>query len=74
MRGSFNVKGVGVSARLQLPVSKRALDGMQYRIDAEHWQKQAENLAAIVAALDRTFVPAIEAAAGPTLEWFTPER
>ena len=41
---SFSVKGVGFSARLRLPVSKRALDGMQYRIgDAEHWQKLAEN-------------------------------
>jgi hypothetical protein len=30
-------------------------------------------MAAIVAELDRTFVPAIEAAAGPSPEWYTPE-
>ena len=75
LHGSFSVKGVGFSARLRLPVSKRALEGMQYRIgDAEHWQKLVENLAAIVAELDRTFVPEIEAAAGPAPEWFAPER
>ena len=74
LSGSFAVKGVGFSARLRLPVSKRALDGMQYRIgDAAHWQKLVDNMAAMVAELDRTFVPAIEAAAGAAPEWFTPE-
>jgi hypothetical protein len=74
LSGSFTVKGIGFSARLRLPVSKRALEGMQYRIgDAGHWQKLVDNMAAIVAELDRTFVPAIEAAAGPAPEWFTPE-
>jgi len=72
--GCFSVKGVGFSARLRLPVSKRALDGAQYRIgDGAHWQKLVDNMAAIVGELDRTFVPAIEAAAGPAPEWFTPE-
>jgi hypothetical protein len=75
LSGSFSVKGVGFSARLRLPVSKRALEGMQYRIgDATHWQQLVDNMAAIVAELDRTFVPAIEAAAGPAPEWFTPEE
>jgi len=74
LHGSFAVKGVGFSARLRLPVSKRALEGMQYRIgDAAHWQQLVDNMAAIVAELDRTFVPAIEAASGPAPEWFTPE-
>ncbi len=74
LSGSFAVTGVGFSARLRLPVSKRALEGMQYRIgDAAHWQKLVDNMAAIVAEFDRTFVPAIEAAAGPAPEWFTPE-
>ena len=74
LHGSFAVKGVGFSARLRLPVSKRALEGMQYRIgDAAHWQQLVDNMAAIVAELDRTFVPAIEAASGPAAEWFTPE-
>ena len=74
LHGSFAVKGVGFSARLRLPVSKRALEGMQYRIgDAAHWQQLVDNMVAIVAELDRTFVPAIEAASGPAPEWFTPE-
>ena len=57
-----------------MPLSRRALDGMQYRIgDAAHWQQLVDNMAAIVRELDRTFVPAIEAAAGPAPEWFKPE-
>jgi hypothetical protein len=60
---------------VRLPASGRALDGMQYRIgDAAHWQKLIDNLAAIVAELDRTFVPAIEAAAGPAPAWYKPEE
>jgi hypothetical protein len=75
LSGSLTVHGVGFGATLRLPVSKRALDGMQYRIgDAAHWQKLVDNLAAIVAELDRTFVPAIEAAAGPAPEWFKPSE
>lgn len=74
LSASFAVKGIGFSARLPLPVSKRALEGGQYRIgDAAHWQKLVDNMAAIVAELDRAFVPAVEAAAGPAPEWFTPE-
>ena len=74
LSSSFTVKGVGFSARLRLPILKRALEGGQYRIgDAGHWQKLVDNMAAIVAEFDRTFVPAIEAAAGPAPEWFTPE-
>jgi hypothetical protein len=74
LSGSFAVSGVGFSARLRLPISKRALEGAQYRIgDAAHWQKLVDNMAAIVAEFDRTFVPAIEAAAGPAPEWFKPE-
>ena len=43
--GSFSVKGVGFTARLRLPVSKRALEGGQYRIgDAAHWQKLVDNI------------------------------
>jgi hypothetical protein len=75
LSGTFTVEGVGFGAMLRLPVAKRAMDRMQYRIgDAAHWQKLVDNLAAIVAELDRTFVPAIEAAAGPAPEWFTPEK
>jgi hypothetical protein len=53
----LSVHGVGICATLPLPVSKRALEGMQYRIgDAAHWQKLVDNIAAIVAELDRTCV------------------
>lgn len=46
----------------------------QYQIgDAEHWQQIVDNLAALVAELGRSFVPAIEAAAGPSPEWYRPE-
>lgn len=74
LSGGFSVTGVGFRARLRLPIAKRAIVVGQYRIgDAEHWQKLVDNMAAIVAELDRTFVPAIEAAAGAAPEWFTPE-
>ena len=74
--GSFSVKGVGFSARLRLPISKRALEGMQYRILRRHTlaESRRQQVAAIVAELDWTLVPAIEAAAGPAPEWFTPEE
>jgi hypothetical protein len=32
-----------------------------------------DNLAALVGELDRSFVPAVEAAAGSSPEWFKPE-
>jgi hypothetical protein len=70
----FFVLGVGFKATLTIPVAARAGDGVQYPIgDAERWQKIVENLAAMVKELDRSFVPEIERAAGPTPEWFQPE-
>ena len=39
----------------------------------ERWRQIVENLAALVAELDRSFVPEIEAIAGPSPEWFRPE-
>jgi hypothetical protein len=55
--GSFSVKGVGFSAWLRLPVSKRAPEGGQYRIgDAAHWQKLVDNMAAIVSRGVQDFV------------------
>ena len=69
----FEVQGLGFTARLALPVSKRA-GGGQYQIGgAERWQQIVDNLAALVAELDRSFVPAVEAASGPSPEWYTPE-
>ncbi len=49
--------------------------GAQYTVgDDDRWQKIAENLGALVAELDRSFVPDIEAAAGPSPEWYQPEK
>jgi hypothetical protein len=68
----FKVQGLGFKASLPLPVSKHT--GGQFLIgDAERWQRIVENLAALVAEYDRSFVPAIEAAAGPTPEWYSPK-
>jgi hypothetical protein len=70
----FRVVGVGFKASLMLPVSAKATPGAQYHVvDADHWVKVVENLAALVKELDRTFVPDIERAAGPSPEWYRPE-
>jgi hypothetical protein len=48
--------------------------GVQYPIgNEERWRRIVENLAALVTELDRSFVPAVEAAAGPSPEWYRPE-
>ncbi|MGA8075206.1 MAG: hypothetical protein WB995_17155 [Candidatus Acidiferrales bacterium] len=71
----FMVWGLGFKATLMLPVSANDLAGGQYPIgDADRWQKIVENLGALVAELDRSFVPEIEAAAGPSPEWYQPEK
>jgi hypothetical protein len=70
----FQVLGIGFKATLTIPVAIHAMEGMQYPIgNAERWQKIVENLAALVAELDRTLVPDVERAAGPTPEWYKPE-
>jgi hypothetical protein len=72
--GFFKVEGLGFKAVHSLPVSRRAAVSAQYPIgDAARWQQIVENLAALVAELDRSFVPAIEHAAGPSPEWYRPE-
>jgi hypothetical protein len=69
----FSVTGLGFVVRMPLPVAKRAIGAGQYSIgDAMQWQKIVENLVALVAELDRTLVPDIEAAAGPTPAWYAP--
>jgi hypothetical protein len=71
----FMVWGLGFKGTLMLPVSANDLAGGQYPIgDAQRWQKIVENLAALAAKLDRSFVPEIEAAAGPSPEWYQPEK
>jgi hypothetical protein len=70
---TFAVFGLGFRAGLTLPPTAKAAAGGQYRIgDAEHWGKIVENLGALVAELERTFVPEIEAVTGPSPEWYKP--
>ena len=68
----FMVTGPPFKASLIVPVTSN--DFGQYPIgDAAQWQKIVENaLAAMVRELDRSFVPAIEQAAGPSPEWYQP--
>jgi hypothetical protein len=67
------VHGAGFRAALGIPVGLEAWG--QYPIgDAAQWQKIVENLAAMVRELDRTFVPAIEQAAGPSPAWYEPRN
>ncbi|HXP75216.1 MAG TPA: hypothetical protein VN823_13815 [Stellaceae bacterium] len=70
--------GKGFRAPLSLPVSRLAVRGVelpgQFPIgNAERWGKIVDNLATLVAALDRSFVPEIEAITGPSPAWFKPE-
>ncbi len=74
LRAMFAVFGLGFRAGLPLPPTAEAVPGGQYRIgDAEQWDKIVENLGALVVELERTFVPEIEAATGPSPEWYHPE-
>ncbi len=67
----FLVHGAGFKSSLGIPVAPEAYG--QYPIgDAAQWQKIVENLAAMVRELDRTFVPAIAQAAGPSPAWYQP--
>ena len=69
----FRVWGLGFKALLSIPPTAKAIIHGQYPVgNADQWQKIAENLGALVAELDRSFVPAIEAAAGPSPEWYSP--
>jgi hypothetical protein len=75
-------KGPGFKAVLKLPLSPRAarsvVNGVefvgQFPIGGpDRWRQIVENLADLVARLDRSFVPEVEAALGPSPEWFQPE-
>jgi hypothetical protein len=69
----FMVFGAGFRESLPIPVAPREAGGGQYPIgDADQWQRIVENLAAMVRELDRSFVPEIEQAAGPTPAWYRP--
>jgi hypothetical protein len=70
----FKVWGLGWKATLTIPPTEKAVAGGQYPIgDAEQWQKIVENMGTLVAELERTFVPEIEAVTGPSPEWYKPE-
>lgn len=71
----FKIYGLGWKATLTIPPTKRAVTGGQYPIgNAENWRKITENFGAIVKELEQTMVPEIEAAAGPSPEWYEPEK
>jgi hypothetical protein len=75
-------KSSGFKAMLNLPLSPQAARGTvrgvefvgQFPIGGpDRWRQIVENLAQLVAALDRSFVPEVEAVLGPSPEWFQPE-
>ena len=74
LTATFRVLGLGFRAPHTLLVSKRELGAAAYPISGpEGWQQLVDNLAALVAELDRSFVPEIEAAAGSSPAWYEPE-
>jgi hypothetical protein len=71
----YRVWGLGFKGLLSIPVSANAMAAAQYPIgDAARWQKIVENLGAMVRELDRSLVPEIESAVGPSPEWYQPEQ
>ncbi|HYL59884.1 MAG TPA: hypothetical protein VEU51_13530, partial [Candidatus Acidoferrales bacterium] len=71
----FRIWGLGFKGLLSIPVSANAMANAQYPVgDGERWQKIVENLGAMVRELDRSLVPEIEAAVGPSPEWYHPEK
>jgi hypothetical protein len=71
---TFRVLGLGFKAALPLAVCPECGSGEQYPIgDAAQWERIVENVAALVRELNRSFVPEIERAAGPSPEWYRPE-
>jgi len=74
--------GRSFKATLGLPVSRNAGRGLVHGRDRvgqfpigspERWGRIVDNLAALVAALDRSFIPEIEVITGPSPAWFRPE-
>jgi hypothetical protein len=74
MLAIYKVWGMGWKATVPIPPSAKAVAQGQYPIgDADNWRKIVENLGVLVAELDRTLVPEIEAAVGASPEWYRPE-
>jgi hypothetical protein len=67
------VDGSGFKAVLALPVAPRAAAGQYPMGGPDRWRQIVDNLAALIAELDRSFVPAIEAVSGPAPDWYRPE-
>ena len=74
--------GQGFKATLNLPVSRSAVRGTVHGVELasqfpiggpDRWKQIVENLAALVAELDQSFVPEVEAALGPSPEWYRPQ-
>ncbi len=74
LTAGFSVNGLGYCARMRLPICKHAQLACYPIGDADRWGKIVDNLQVIVAELERTFVPEVEAVAGPSPEWYTPEN
>ena len=71
MSAGYLIRGAGFQASVGMPVAPEVYG--QYPIgDAEQWQKIVEHLAAMVRELERSFVPAVEAAAGPSPPSYEP--
>jgi hypothetical protein len=77
------IDGKGFKVTLPLPPARQARHGQIHGIETwgqfpigspDRWAQITDNLAALVAELDRGFVPEIEAISGPSPEWFEPER
>ncbi len=67
------VQGAGFRASLAIQVTPQDAAGRRYPIGGDvQWRKIVENLAAMVRELDRSFVPEIEEAAGPSPAWYQP--
>ncbi len=76
------IDGKGFKVAMSLPPSRQAARGVIHGVERvgqfpiggpERWRQLVENLAALVAVLDAGFVPEIEAAAGPSPEWYQPD-
>lgn len=71
---TYSVHGLGFSAAIRLPVSPGFVSyNLHWLVDPLRWQQIVDNLAVLVAELDQSFVPAIDAAAGPNPLWYYPD-
>ncbi|MGA2759191.1 MAG: hypothetical protein ABSF08_02570 [Candidatus Cybelea sp.] len=76
------IDGQGFKASLSLPPSRHAARGIVHGVELtgqfsiggpDRWRQIVDNLAALVAELDGSFVPAIEEISGPSPAWFEPD-